>query len=781
MSHKQRGTEMLDLGNEPQGSAFVPLSPMKPPTSEVPTAAIPGKQDEAINLASLFTAEEQANIVQTICSDYDRDVSDRQPRMRKCRAFQAMYASVMKAKSFPFKNAANINLPLLIYPMLQVQGRIFDMLWPSNGKVLLVSPTNLSDVEAANTAETFANAYIRQKMPEMAQGLDDTTHQGCLYGSAFRRTYWDAFQGRARSDWIPIEDFVVAHSQRSQDPSMRDVPRMTMVQRMTFYELKMYGRDGIFANTADLQPVKPKDRKESAMKEMVEKVEGVDPTNDSTTEDLPRQVLEQHRMWQMPDEPHVHPAFDGQPHHVMVTIDNADQKLLRFIVREEPDPEDLQRFQRETQARAEYVANFQMFQKIQAVPPQFMPPGATMPPPPPLPAGLKVDPGTGVPHAPRPQRVRSIAFFTHYRAFPSEGFYGLGFGDFLYGLNVGANALINQHIDGVTLKNAKPGIISAQAKGQRGAIEFTPGLLVEVDAPTGTIRDSIVWMDPPPNDPTTMPLVQLLTQTADKLVASSDLMSGQTSGANRTAKETQILAEQMMMQITVLAGRFKGAFRHELDKIWRCFGVFLPEDEMVALVGDTGDPLQLRISRSMFQPSAHIMPAADPRTKVQRVDESMQVYTTVTQNPFLMQGPSKDALMRTVTEDVLRSLGAEKLVRLLPPAPPPGPPPPPPPPQPAPYWEEDAGFLQSKPHPTTPGDDDNQHIMGHMQFAASPAGASMTKEQKAGHEQHVRDHHAQLIRKTAQRMMPPQAPAGPPGAPPPGPPPPQQPQPGAPQ
>src|SRR6185295_13297494 len=129
-------------------------------------------------------------------------------------------------------------LPVLTTAELQIQGRLYDMVWPANGKVMLCNPTGLHDIDRATTAELFANTYIRRKMPEMGQGLDDTIHQVCIYGSAFRRTYWNAYEGRVCSDWIAIEDFVVAHSQRSQDPSMRDVPRYTMVQHLTYYDIE---------------------------------------------------------------------------------------------------------------------------------------------------------------------------------------------------------------------------------------------------------------------------------------------------------------------------------------------------------------------------------------------------------------------------------------------------------------------------------------------------------------------------------------------------------------
>src|SRR6185295_6490678 len=149
-----------------------------------------------------------------------------------------------------------------------------------------------------------------------------------------------------------------------------------------------------------------------------------------------------------------------------------------------------------------------------------------------------------------------------------------------------------------------------------------PGQLIEIDAPMGSLKDGVMWMQPPPGDPNTMKVVELLLGLGDKMVASSDLMSGQTSGANRTAAETKILAEQMMMQITVLARRIKEAFRHELDKIWRCWGVFLPEDDEFDAVGEDGSPQAIKIGRGLFLPDAHVIPAADPRTKTQRVEET---------------------------------------------------------------------------------------------------------------------------------------------------------------
>jgi len=129
----------------------------------------------------------------------------------------------------------------------------------------------------------------------------------------------------------------------------------------------------------------------------------------------------------------------------------------------------------------------------------------------------------------------------------------------------------------------------------------------------------------------------------------------------------------------------------------------------------------------------------------------MAVFQAVSQNPYLMSQPPpvRDALMRAVTEDVLRAHGADKLVKLLPP---PSPPPPPPPP-PAPYWEEDAGFLRGQDHPVHPDDPDQQHITGHKMTRAGPAGQALDKQGRDMLERHIRFHVAQDIEKTGRAQQ----------------------------
>jgi len=738
-------TEFIRPDSPLDGSAHSGESNGEAKKARQPTMAGPA---EGANIVDILGAKEIEKLSAAVISDFDADVKSRSGRMKKCKEFTELYAGLLKPKAFPWRNCANVNLNVLSYTSLQVHARLFDMIWPDNGKIIYSAPSTVDDFQRAAITEKFANSYIRNKMPEMAQGLDDTLAQLVIYGSAFRRTYWDSYEGRVRSDWIPIEDFVVAHEFRSQDPSMRDVPRYTMVYHPTLWELKMHADRGVYSNVKGIEAEQP-ETPTSEMRDAVKKIDGTDPASDGSEQDKPRMVLEQHRVWMLPNRPGVHPAFDGKPHYVAITLDKQSRRVLRVVLREETDPDDLKRYVKERAESGydEYLIKRQAYEEtIVAAQQQAIQGGNALLPEAPIEVLEPVKP-----------RQRQISFFTHYRAFPSEGFYGLGFGDFIGPLNRAANTLLNQHIDGVSVRNARPGFISRQMRMQRGSVNVAPGELVEVDAPAAAIRDGIVWLDPPLNDPTTMPLVNLLISMADKFAGSSDIMSGATSGANRTAKEIQILNAQLMKQISVLAKRVREALKHEFDKVWRLWGTFLPDEPEPTDIIDplSGAPDRLPISRKMFVPDARIFPAADPRLRFEKVEETMQSAGVVMNTPMLAQNP---AIVRAVVEEVLKAHGKEELIAML--GPPPGPPEPP---TAKPHWEEEAAWLEDRDSPVHPDDDDTEHTQMHLAFLSSPRAQMMSKVGRDMAERHVRFHEAQALRKTATQM---QQMGGPPGMPP---------------
>ena len=748
--------------------------------AETPTATVPGASpEEQANLAAFMTPERLKVVGTKSVERFNSDKDSRAPRMQQVTRLQKIYALVHEKKSTPWQGCANVKTPSLTGPVLQIQARLYDMLVPATGKFFTVVPATVEDQQYSHQSEAFANSYVRYKMPYMSQGIASVLHGKCLYGSSFRRTSWDAYEGKVRSDTVPIDDFVVRHSMRSRDPSLTDVPRYTMVHHMSGYEIRQHADRGLYVQTEllkqqDGQPERTQFREEA------DKIDGAAPGDDDfDSEYSVRQVLEQHCTMRLPNEPKKHPAFDGKEHHVYILVDAWSSTVLRIQLREEDDPDDRRRYERQI-AKLKREQAMMMSppppQDMSALPmpgamdstmPGAGPPTLEMAPPPLPPApGASITPPAPMAFPPLdpkllppPARKRQIPFFTHYKCFESDGFYGLGYGDLLYGLVTATNTVINQWIDGMALKNAKPAFMSRQSRMARGQINVGPGQVNEVDVPMGSIKDAIMFLDPPQADPGTVPLIRMLDSMRDVIAGNSDLMSGQAPGSNQTKGGMQILNEQMMAPITVLARQTKEEFRHELDKIWRCFGVFLEDDDVADVITESGEPQRIPIGKWMFTPSVHLVPASDPRMKSQRL-EDLQGLTAFLAGSPLMQNPAiMVPVMTKLTEMVLSVFpDGAPLIPLLKP-------PPPPPPQPMSQLEENVGFLRGQEHPVHPADNDDEHLAEINAFMNGPDAGALESKGKLMVDKHAREHIAARLQKRGQQFGNPAAQGGPFGPP----------------
>lgn len=751
-------------------------------TTAKPKKAKPRPEDmtptERANLAAFMNPEYLKQLGTKTVTKRNRDLASRSERMKQLARLQKMYALTAEKKNFPWQHCANIKTPSLTGPNLQIQARLYDMIWPANGKVFNVVPANVQVQPFAHTSEQFANAYVRYKMPYMAQGLDDTLHQMCLYGSAFRRTYWDSAEGKVRSDWVPLEDFVVAYRQRSQDPSMSDVPRYTMTHHLSMYDLRADTGKYVQVDLIDAKKRGQGDgeTETSEFQATADKVDGVTPGEEDEDEDAVRPVLEQHCTLRMLNKPDKHPSFDGREHKVVITVDAWTDTVLRVSLREEDDPDDKRRFDRQKAAHDKYLSDLATYEASLTAPPMLGgmdmsippdpmmgPPDMSMPVEPTMaqaPVGPMMDPmmmespaPLMPPMAPEPVdeplpiRKRQICFFTHYRCFPSDGFYGLGYGDLLYGLTLAENTIINQMVDGQAVKNAKPMFMSKQGRMARGAINIGPGQVNEIDVPMGSIKDAIMFLDPPNSDPGTVPLIKMLEGMRDTIAGNGDLMSGQAPGSNQTKGGMQILNEQMMAPITVLARRTKDAFSHELYKIWRCWGVYLEDEEVVDVIGENGQPQEMKIGKWMFAPGVHLVPASDPRMKSQRMEDLQTLTSFVMSMPNIMQNPAVGGPVLTKLCKMVLSVfpDGDQLIPLLEP-------PPPPPPQPKEQLEENAGFMRGQDSPVHPADDDDQHLSEIEMFMTGPDAGALDTKGKLMVQNHARGHVASRMQKRGQQL-----------------------------
>jgi hypothetical protein len=749
------GMETVTLG-EPAPETPAPPHPVQGPP-------------EVVNLVEFLDEDERNRIAQRVCRDYDADVESSSKHMARMRRWAELYASVMMAKTWPFDRAANVNVPLVTYTVLQIQGRLFDMILPAKGELFHSLPVNQTndELDRANRTELYLNFLARHEIPGFTQIYDELLFQMAMYGSAFMTYSWNEDEGRIQPECISAQDMVVPYQARSKSPQMHGVPRYTRIRWMTWYDLVEKGASGYFYGTEDIRPVDGTEKDDSEFRQAVDEIAGMEPAGGSTTdEDDERRVLEMHIRWlKLPNAPDKHPALDGKPHAVIAWVDENTSKLLRLVVREEPDPKDKARFDQEMQAQQQARAQVQAFVAANGthadpMTGQLMP----MPPPPPIPPD------------PAPVKVREVTFFTHYRAFPSEGFYGLGYGDMVGPLNEAVNTIINQSIDRATVNNSRGGFVSRQLRFQRGPILMQPGQFVEVDAPPAAMKDGLQVAPAIPADPDTIKFAQMIESWAQRSAGSGDTLSGEPIGANETARAAMLRNENAQKQISVLGSRVISYMKNDVDMIWRLLSVFLPDQATASVPGKDGQPTSIPVSRSDFIADQRVFPAADPRvtSRQQRVQDANDAWQMAMGNPLMAQNPQ---ILHALTERMLHARDMTDLIPLLAPAQPPPPPP-------IPQTAENAMFLEGKQPQVNPQDNHDQHLAEIAMFKNSPEFVSMTPQMAEALDQHARNHLAQKMKGAAQNGQPgpgpvPQPPGGgppgmggPPGHPPlPGPPP----------
>ncbi len=684
-------------------------------------------------LTDAFSEEELDELGRDISADFDADVESCEGFVERVAEWNKLYDSVMEKKTFPFDRAANVNLPVLQTTLLQIHGRIYDMINPAKGNVFHSVPlhTDPEEVARAIRTEILANYWARHECTEFNTTLDVLSWRTVFYGSNFSAMDWDENEGRATYESVPIEDMVVPWDARSARPDMKDVPRYTWVRRMTFWDIQRDIQRGFFRDVPEMQPEDTKDDDRNPLQAYRDKNSGLSKSGDggTTKKDGLRKVLIHYCKRDLPEEPAKHEAFDGRQHALRVWVDHETMKVLRVVLREEPDPRDQARFQKEQGAYLQYVSQQAHFEASGGVTMDPMT-GLEMPIPPPTPV-----------EEPKPQRVREITFHTHWKGFNSEGFYGLGYGAIVSPINKAMNAMVNQKIDLMTINNAGGGYKSRQVRFPSGNIMHQPGQWVDVDAMPDALKNGLVPRQVQPGDPATPQMLEMLESWVQKATGSGETLAGEPSKSNETATAATNRYDAAVKQISVLASRMVQSYmKNDVEMLWRLFAAYLPDEDYKYVINEQGQSQQIPVAARDFAAESRVYPVADPRviTRQDRIQDAQQFLMLATQDPMLASNPQ---VRFFALQNYLTAMDKHEVLAMLkPPAPPP----------PVPQQDENADFLRGKQPQVHPQDNDAEHLADMATFKVSPEFKAMTPEMQSAYEQHGRNHIAAKMQKERQ-------------------------------
>ncbi len=198
------------------------------------------------------------------------------------------------------------------------------------------------------------------------------------------------------------------------------------------------------------------------------------------------------------------------------------------------------------------------------------------------------------------------------------GFYGMGFGSLLMSNNSAINTVINQLLDAGTLSNRQNGFLGRGLKIGRGkSIQLKSGEWKPVDATGDDLRKNVFPMPVREPSGTLFQLLGLLIESGKELAGMTEILAGNSPGANVPAESVLALIEQGLQVYSAVHKRIFRANYKEFQKIKRLNALYLDQMTYSLVMDDPKAVVQSDFNNADYD----IIPVADPNntTMLQRL------------------------------------------------------------------------------------------------------------------------------------------------------------------
>lgn len=631
-----------------------------------------------------------------------------------------LFAGVLPPRPEGQENIAQIHLPLIGQAVLLLHATMHGQLFPPGQDICGGAPTTPGSADRAKRVGQHMNWQIRQKIPEYVPSHDRGGMQCLIYGDSFSKWYYNGAEKRPCFTMITAGDLILPYGCQSVDPNLSDVPRITQRMRMYRHELEAQQDAGYFVGVDEIynDPLQPSDTmtrsagngpasdsSRGVMADTQDRIQGMsEPIGEEANDEKPRLVLEQHRWLTLPGENRQRP--------VIVTVDELTKKILYLGIREDEDPRDRARFNREQAANdAAFQSQLAMHDQAMGqhqetvrqlsapsvvphpqtgepitvpsdVPPEAMPQPPMPPEPPPPPAPVKMVP---------------INWFTQYPCIPNpEGIYNYGIGSLLEGANITADTMMSQIVAAMTLSLFPTFMYSRQARMGRGDLTLKLGGGVQVDLPPEQMQAAFFQLQFPPPNPNAIKIVESQQAQVQDFVGASEILAGEVGGSNETATTTEIRMSAARQNLAVMGIRYNRSRAAELKLLARINSRTLDPIEYFAVatpdVPPPGmgpppppgmpappppDPLkEQQVARDEYLEDFQITFTCDPSmaTRPQLVGEAQKaLQAAMSIPPGILDPMAQATAIRLAYVNLLRAMGREDMARVIEQSPPPNP------------------------------------------------------------------------------------------------------------
>lgn len=649
---------------------------------------IPFEPDwDAVNLVPEFEAHPEGQealkrIADEVWENWHQDWEHSEAYREKAAKNLKLFTGDIKKKDFPFKDAANAHVPILMEMMVRVTFRVVDEIIGDRENIFNVLPIGPDDEEVAAVLTDHGNWQIREQMPDFIPQQHRGILQFFMNGTAICHSYYDSFRRRNRHDMLNTDEFVVPYVYTSSMPDLSDVPRRTRI--CFYYRHELQQMKGLWTNVDKLlNEAEPKadDEPELPLHESVADANKVELPDDKRGSAF--KVLWYEGWMSLPQ--HEDDRF------VQVIMECNTRIVLHMTIWERPNELDQSRFERQVREKEMAIAAVQQHQQqLQEIQGQFqmveemrasgeMDQGMAaeiysrmeqqLPEAPGLPDWMKGD----LDAKPEPVRMEPIHLFSRGACIePLVGPVGIGYGRIQADYNRTANTVLKQFIDAATLANVPGWLVADGVEMPKGGVTFSPGQFTKVEGVEASeLANAVIPIQPKAANPQLREVMEMVRGFAQDAVQAPDVLSGYPGKSGETYRGLGTRLEQASKMLSVPSGKYMVFFEQIIKNNAWLNSIFLNDDEIVRIVDHKMHRLrQIRVGRHMYRRDYRVVFRADKRfsSKEQRIaqaDEMVQMANTFP--PLQMNIPFQHAAFRKSLE----ARDMDDMVQLLGPSPPP--------------------------------------------------------------------------------------------------------------
>ena len=290
---------------------------------------------------------------------------------------------------------------------------------------------------------------------------------------------------------------------------------------------------------------------------------------------------------------------------------------------------------------------------------------------------------------------RKRPYFVHYKFTPGLGFYGFGLIHMIGGLGRAATSILRQLIDAGTLANLPAGFKARGVRVRNSDEPLQPGEWRDIDAPGGSIKESIVPLPYKEPSGTLAQMLGGLVNDGRRFIALAD-QSVSDMGQDTPVGTTVAMLERGMKVMSAIHKRLHYAQKTEFRLLARIFAENLPPMYPYEV---TGAPQQVKVED--FDARIDVLPVSDPNifSMAQRVTLAQTQLQLAQSNPQMHN-------LHAAYRRMYQALEVQNIDEILPP-----PPPPPPPQDPA---VENGAMINGQTPQASPEQDHDAHIQAHL-------------------------------------------------------------------